>query len=102
MPFHTLVKLSVHEDNKIDKIRTLDLRLEIMNVTSKLKSQNLSVETYDPKPEVLFTQTTDPNIRSTPQFRKYCKCYHESNHSVSNYFRKQRKDEERSRIYVHD
>ena len=43
------------------------------NVTSKLESQKTSAETYDPSPEVRFIQATDPDIRSKPQYRKYCK-----------------------------
>ena len=52
-----------------EKIRTLELPLEIIKLTSKLDSQNLSTETCDPNPEIMFTQTTDPNSKSTPQFR---------------------------------
>ena len=57
IPFDTLVKLVPVEDKTREKIRILDLPLEINNVTSKLESQNLSAETYNPNPEVIFTQT---------------------------------------------
>ena len=32
--------------------------------------QNCSAETYDPNPEILFTQTTDPKKENKRQFRK--------------------------------
>ena len=43
----------------------------------------------------MFTQTTDPNNESKPQFRKNCNYCSKSNHSVSNCFRKQREDKQR-------
>ena len=45
----------------------------------------------------MFTQTTNPVTKSKPQFLKNCSYYHESNHFVSNCFRKQRDDEDRKR-----
>ena len=77
---------------------TLDLPLKIIIVTTKLESQNLSAEIYDPNAEVMFAQTTDPNEKkSKPQIRKYCNYCHKLNHFVPNCFRKQREDEERKR-----
>ena len=37
--FHTLVKLVASEGNTNEQVRTIDLPLEIDNVTSKLESQ---------------------------------------------------------------
>ena len=61
VPFHTLVKLVHAEGTTKENIRTFDLRLEIDYLISKLESQKVSSETYDPNPEIMFTQTTDPN-----------------------------------------
>ena len=52
--FNTLVKHVDAEDIRNGKIRNLDLPLEIKIVTSKRESQNLSSETYDPNPEIMF------------------------------------------------
>ena len=68
-PFFKLVELVDAEDNTIEKVRNLDLHLETDIVTSKLKSQNSFTETLDPNPEIMFTQTTDANIRKEHQFR---------------------------------
>ena len=88
IPFHTLVKLVVAEYITNEKFRFLDLPLEIKNVTLERESQNWSAGIYDPISEVMFTQTTDPKIKSTPQFQKHCSYCPNSNHSVSNCFRK--------------
>ena len=60
---HKMVKLVDAKYVTNGEFRTLDLRLEINIVTSKLKSQNLSTETNDPIPDIWFTQATDPNKR---------------------------------------
>ena len=86
IPFYTLLKSVDTEDIPYEKVRTLDLPLEIKNVASELESQTLFAQTYAPKPGIIFTQTTDPNIRSKPHFRKHCKYCHKSNHSVSRCF----------------
>ena len=44
IPVQTLVTLVDAELIKIEKLRSLDLQQEIINVTSKLESQNLSLE----------------------------------------------------------
>ena len=64
--FHTLVKLVDAEDITNEKIRTLDLPLEVNSLTSKLSSHNLNSENVTP--EVMFTQNNDPNNKSKPQF----------------------------------
>ena len=46
---HILVKLIDAADKTNRKIRILDPSLEINNVASKLESQNLSAEFYDPR-----------------------------------------------------
>ena len=97
IPFHTLVILVDAEDIKNEKIRTLELALEIKNVTIKLESQSLSASTYDSKLETMFKQTTGPNNEGKSQFPKYSEFCHKSNHSIPNCFSKQRKDEERKR-----
>ena len=82
IPIHTLVKLVDFEDFTKEEIRSPDLPRGNFNVTSKVECQYLSVETYDPIVEVLFTQITVPNDQSKPHFRKYCIHCHKSNHSV--------------------
>ena len=94
---HTLAKFVDDEDNTNENFRTLDLPLEINNVTSKLESQSLSAATYDSNPEVMVTQTTGPNIKNKFRSRKDCNKCHKSNQSVSNSFRKQGEEEERKR-----
>ena len=64
------------------------MTLEINSVTKKVESQNLSSEAYDPNPEFLFTQTTDPVNKSKSPFQNLWYFCHKSNHSVSNCFRK--------------
>ena len=96
IPFHTLVKLDHVEDITNEKSRTLELPLQINNVTSKLESQNLSAGTYDPNTGVMFTQKTDADIKRKLHFWNYCKFCHKSNHSIPNCFRKQRKTEGRT------
>ena len=61
IPFHALVELVDAKDNTNEKNRTIDLPLEIDNVPSKLASQNLYAQTYDPNLELKLSQTTDPN-----------------------------------------
>ena len=61
IPFQTLLELVDAEKVNNENCGTLDQPLEIINATSKLESQNSSAETCDPNPEVLFTQSTDPN-----------------------------------------
>ena len=97
IPLHTLVKLVDAEYIRKKKVRTFDLSVEINDVTSKVKSRNLSSEYYDSKPGVLSTQSNDPNNKSEPQIRKCCKCFYRANDSVSNCLRKRREDEERKR-----
>ena len=66
--FHKLVKVVDAEGIKNEKTCTLDLPVEIRKVTSKLESQNLSPETYDPNPENMFAQTTDLNNKLNLHF----------------------------------
>ena len=68
--FHTTVKLVDAEAIAIKKVRILNLRLEINNVTPKMEFQSLSVETYDRNHEVMFTQTSDPDNQNSFQLRK--------------------------------
>ena len=86
-----MVKPVDAEDFANEKIRTLDLPLETNIVTSTLETRNQSAETYGSNPEVIITKTTDPNIKSEPELRKYCNYCHKSNHYVSNCFRKRKK-----------
>ena len=97
IPIHTLIKLVDAEYFTKRKIRTHDLPVEVNNIISKVKTQKLSAEFFDPNPEIKFIYTTDPNIKSKPQFRTHCIYCDKSNHSVSNCFRKQCEDEEQKR-----
>ena len=69
IPFQTLVKFVDAGNIANEENHTLVSPLEITTVTSEVESQNLSSETHDPKPEVMFTQTTDPNKKSKSQYR---------------------------------
>ena len=69
------------------KDRSLHVPWEINRLPSKLESQNLSTEVYDPRPEIKFKETTDPNTKSKSLFRSCCNFCHKSNHCVSNCFR---------------
>ena len=97
VPFDLLVKFVVAEDITNEKIRTFGLPLEINDATSETEPQNLSSEKCDPNHEIIFTQPTDLNNKSRPQFWKHCNFCHETSHSISNCFSKQRDDEERKR-----
>ena len=94
---HTLFKIVDAEDITNEKIRTLDLPVEDINVTSKLESRSLSPENCDPNPEFLFAQISDPNQKSKPQFRKYGDSCRKPKQSVSKFFRKQSEDIQRKR-----
>ena len=98
IPFYTLVKFVDAEDITNEKGRTLDLPLEVNNVSLKLESLSLSAETYDPNSQIMFTETTDPNIRCKFHFQQYWNCCQKSNRSVSKCFGKQREDEKKNGI----
>ena len=98
--FNSLGKLVDAEDLLKEEFRIVDLPLEVNNVTSEPVSQNLSAENCDPDPEVMFKKSTDPNKKSKPHFRKYYKYCRKSNYSVSNCFRKQRKDKKKKTDYL--
>ena len=97
IPFPLLVKLVDTEVITNEKVGILYLLLEISLVLSQLESKNLSVETYGPSPEIMFTQIIDPNNWSKLQSRISCNFFHKTNHSVSICFRKQREDAARKR-----
>ena len=87
IPCHKLVK-QVDAEDITNKTCTLELTHEINHKRSKLESENLSAETCYPNPQIMFTQATNPNSKSKPQFRKNCNYCHKSIHFVSNCFRK--------------
>ena len=60
IPFHTLVKLVDAEDIPDDKIRTLDLTLEVNSFTNQPHSQNLEKQESE---HIMFTQPRNPNNR---------------------------------------
>ena len=94
IPFQELVT-SVDAEDFAKKNRTLDLPLEINNVTSKLEFQIISFGVSYPNPEIMVTQTIDPIIKSKPQFRNCCFYCHKPNHSVAICLRKQAEEKER-------
>ena len=73
-----------------EKIRSLDPPLEVIKVTSKLDSWEISSKMYDSKPQITFTQRNDPNNKRNIHLWKYCSCCFKPTNSVSNCFRKQR------------
>ena len=68
--FHELIKHVYAENITNERIRTLVLPLIIINVTSKLESQNLFSQKYDSNLDFMMTQTQEPNNKITPHFRK--------------------------------
>ena len=70
IPFHTLVKLvaGLAEIINEEKVPTFNLPPEFFNVTSKLASQKLSSESYDPNLLFVCTQTNDRNSEMKTQF----------------------------------
>ena len=68
-PFRELVKLADAEHTTIEKFGILDLPLEIRYLQKKLKPNNSPFEFYDPVPDIIRTQKSDPNIRSKRHFR---------------------------------
>ena len=97
IPFHTLVKLVDAEDFANDKIRALDLALEINNITKQLNTQILDPSSQD-KP--MFTQPKDPNNKNKPAYKKNCSYCHRTNHSISACFKKQRDNEDKREAYA--
>ena len=63
VPFHKLVKLVDAEVITNEKIRAVDIPLEVINETSEPASHKISSEFYDLYPEDMFTQTIYPNKR---------------------------------------
>ena len=87
--FHAPVNFVDTQDNTTENVRTTDLPLEIIKVTSKVDShQRLFSEKLDSNPEILFTQTNDPNNKSKVQFQKHSNYWPRPNFSVANCFRK--------------
>ena len=74
----SLVKIVDAEVITAEKLRTLDLPLEIINVKSKLESRSLFDETYDSNFEVMFTQSSDQNNEIKHQSLKHCKFCHKT------------------------
>ena len=97
IPFHTLFKLVDTENLFDEKFRSLVPPLEVIKLTSKLDPWETSSEMYDSKPQTTFKQTSGPNNKSKPPFRKNCSCFYKPSNSVSNCFRKYQKSEERIR-----
>ena len=76
IPILTLVNFVDAEDITNEKVRTLDLPLRIIRVTSKLDFQKLSIETYEPNGDIMLTRRTDPKNKCKPHFQKNCTYYH--------------------------
>ena len=73
--------------------RTLDLTLELNNITNQLQSQNI-----EQHPEqLMFTQPRDPKSKTKPAYRKNCSYCHRTNHSISPCFKKHRVDDEKKK-----
>ena len=92
IPFHTLVKFFDAKEITNEKNVLIIYHWKIEKNT-KLEPQNLSSETYDSNPEIMFTKTNDPNNGIKPHIRIHCNFCHKSNHSVSSCFRRQRRED---------
>ena len=66
IPFHTLVKLVDAEDIAIDKIRTHDLALELINITNQLQTQTLD---SSQQVHLMFTQPRDPKNKNKTAYK---------------------------------
>ena len=64
IPFHTVVNLIDAENITKENIRAPQKQLDVKKVTTNLESQNLSAETNNAIPQIMFTQPTDPNDRN--------------------------------------
>ena len=79
-PLLALVRLVDAKDIRCDfhfvamseKVRALDLPLEIGKITSKLKTWNYNSETYDSSPENMGTRRNDLSNKSKSQARIFC------------------------------
>ena len=89
--FHTVVELVDAEDIDKDKIRTHDLTLEVNYITNQL--QSLILETQQSEC-AMFKQSSDPNKKHKPVYKKYCSFCHTTIHSISACFKKQRDNED--------
>ena len=98
-PLHTLVRLFDAKDTTIEKVLTLDLRLDIKNLTSKLACQNSYAEFLIQNLKSSLHKQTDPINEDKPQFWKHCKYCHKSNHCVLICFGKQREFVEKKRNF---
>ena len=90
IPFHTLVRHVDSEDIANEKIKTNDLALEINKVSLE---DDTSKKEFEHEDQIMVTQSGDPNNKSKPAYKKYCSYCHKNNHSISNYYQKQRDDE---------
>ena len=99
IPFLTLVESDDAEYNTKETVLTLDVPPEINIKISRLESENLSDEIYDPNREIMLTQTKDPNNKNKPHIQKNCNYCHKSSHFVSNCLPKQRRNEGKQRKF---
>ena len=58
-----------------EKIRNIDMPLEIFRILSELASQNITSDSFDSKPEFMLTKTNDPTNKGKTQFKNYCKSF---------------------------
>ena len=85
IPFHSLVNMVDSEDITVEKIKTQELSLEIINLSNTFQ-KNTNIQ--DSPPEPLQIQAVDPNNKSKPQYKNYCSFCRKNNHSVSTCFRR--------------
>ena len=80
-----LLRWLILKTSHLKKIKTQELSLEINNLSNTFQ-QNTTIQDSPPKPPQ--NQAVDPNVKSKPQFRKYCSFCHKNNHSVPTCFRR--------------
>ena len=77
IPFHTLVRHVDSEDIANEKIRTIDLALEINKVSLEDDTNKREFEHED---HIMVTQSGDPNNKRKPAYKKHCSYCHKNNH----------------------
>ena len=65
--FHTLVNMVDSEDITLEKIKTQELSLEIINLSNTFQQNTTIQGTPTETPQI---QAVDPNNKSKPQFKK--------------------------------
>ena len=64
----------------ISLFKVVTLQVEVNSFTNQLQSQNFETQQSE---HLMFTQSTDPNNKHKPAYKKYCSYCHRTNQSIS-------------------